>query len=66
MSKEEKKHVQQALGTFLHCAYMVDGTMLTALSAIASEQAAPTKNALKKVAQFLDCAAAHPDAVPMF
>ena len=45
---------------------MVDGTMLTALSAIATEQATPTKSTLKKVAQFLDCAAAHPDAVLTF
>ncbi len=40
--------------------------MLTALSAIASKQATPTKNTLKKVAQFLDYAATHPDAVLMF
>ena len=62
-TKEEKKYIQQVLGTFLYYARMVDGTMLVALSAIASEQATPTKNTLKKIAQFLDYAATNPDAV---
>ena len=37
--------------------------MLTALSAIASEQANPTENTMKKVKQFLDYAASQEDAV---
>ena len=37
--------------------------MLAALSAIASEQASPTENTLKKARKFMDYAATHPDAV---
>ena len=66
LSKEEKKYIQQVLGTFLYYVWMVDDTILTALSAIASEQATPTKNTLKKVAQFLDYAATQPDAVLVY
>ena len=37
--------------------------MLTALSAIASEQALPTENTIRKAQKFMDYAATHPDAV---
>ena len=43
LSKDEKKFVQQVVGTFLYYGRAVDGTMLTALSAIASTQAKPTR-----------------------
>jgi hypothetical protein len=36
LSKEEKKYIQQVLGTFLYYARAVDSTMLTALSSITS------------------------------
>ena len=41
-------------------------TILTALNAIASEQAAPTKRTMTRVHQFLDYMATHPDAVIRF
>ena len=41
-------------GTFLYYARSVDSTMLAALSALASEQAIPTENTMKKVLLFLD------------
>ena len=47
----------------MYYAQMVDGTMLVALSAIASEQATPTKNTLKKISQFLDYTVTNPDSV---
>ena len=47
-TKEEKTFIQQVVGTFLYYGGAVDGTMLTALSAIASEQASPTENTLKR------------------
>ena len=47
-TKEEKAFVQQVVGTFLYCGRAFDGTMLTALSAIASEQDSPTDNTLSK------------------
>ena len=46
--------MQQVCGTFLYYGRAVDITMLVPLSAIASDQAKPTKETLKKVDQFLD------------
>ena len=63
LNKEEKKFVQQVLGTFLYYARAVDGTMLTALSAIASEQSTPTEKTMQKIKFFLDYAASHPNAI---
>ena len=60
---EEKTYIQQVVGTFLHHARAVDPTMLVAPSAIASDQAAPTKNTIEKVEQLLDYAASQEDAV---
>ena len=51
------------VGVFLYYGRAVDSTMLVALSAIASDQAAPTEATLNKTKQFLDYAATHPDAV---
>ena len=48
LDKDGKKFVQQVTGTFLYYEKAVDSTMLVALSAIASEQASPTKNTMKK------------------
>ena len=63
LSKEDKKYIMQVTGTFLFYARAVDGTMLTALSALASEQANPTEVTMKKCKQFLDYAATQEDAV---
>ena len=53
----------QVTGTFLFYARAIDSTMLPALSAIASQQNAPTKNTLKRVKQFLDYAATQEEAI---
>jgi hypothetical protein len=37
--------------------------MLAALGSIATQQANPTENTMKKVRQFLDYASTHPDAI---
>jgi len=63
LNKEEKRYVQQVVGTFLFYGRAVDATMLPALSAIASTQAKPTEETMKKTKQFLDYAASHPDAI---
>ena len=47
-TKEERKFIQQVVGTFLYYGRAVDGTILTALSAIASEQASPTVTTMRK------------------
>ena len=62
LNKEGKLFVQQVLGTFLYYARAVDCTMLVALSAIAAEQASPTEATMRKIEQFLDYAASHPQA----
>ncbi len=61
--KEDKKYIQEVVGTFLHYAPCVNSTMLTALGFIATQQADPTKNTMIKVKQFLDYASIHPDAI---
>ena len=63
LGKETKKIIQQVLWTFLYYSRAVDPTMLVALSAIAYEQASPTKSTMKKVDQFLDYAASQEQAV---
>jgi hypothetical protein len=63
LSKEEKTYVQEVIGTFLYYARCVDALMLPALGMLATQQASPTKNTMKKIKQFLDFAAMHPGAV---
>ena len=53
----EQKRLQQANGKFLYYARGVDGTMLTPLSALASQQSKTTVNTMKQAKQFLDYAA---------
>ena len=50
----------------MYYARAVDMTILTALNAIASEQAAPTERTMARVHQFLDYMATHLDAVMRF
>ena len=63
VSPKEKKFIQEVTGTFLYYAIAVDATMLPALGFIATQQASPTENTMKKVKHFLDYAASHPDAI---
>jgi hypothetical protein len=48
LDKAGKKFIQEVMGIFLHLAQAVDLTMLTALSSLASEQAAPTERMMQK------------------
>ncbi len=63
LPKEDKKFFQEVIGTFLYYARCIDSTMLVALGSIATQEANPTKNTMKKVRQFLDYASTHPDAI---
>jgi hypothetical protein len=63
ISKEEKKYIQQVLGTFLYNGRTVDSTMLMALSSIASTQAEPTKETMENIKLFLNYSARHQDAI---
>jgi hypothetical protein len=61
LSKEDTTFIQAVTGTLLYYARAVDPTILTALSAIATEQAKPTQETMKKVKQLLDyCATQEP------
>ncbi len=61
--KEEKKYIQQVLGTFLYYGQAVDLTMLTTLSLITSNQAEPTKETMSNIKLFLDYTASNQDAI---
>jgi hypothetical protein len=62
LRKEDAKYAQAVAGTLLYVR-AVDNTILTALSAIATEQANPTEKTLAKVKQLLDYCATQEDAV---
>ena len=66
LDEEDKNFIQHVTGTFLYYARAVDATMLLALSAIASDQAAPTTETMKKTLRFLDYVTTHPDAILTF
>jgi len=63
LDKLGKKFIQEVTGVFLFLARAVDSTMLTPLSALASEQAAPTEKTMQKCLQFLDYAASQEEAI---
>jgi hypothetical protein len=63
LGKEGAKYIQAVTGTLLYYARAVDNTILTALSAIATEQANPTAKTLAKVKQLLDYCATQDDAI---
>jgi hypothetical protein len=66
LPKEDKKFIQQILGTLLYYGRAVDSIILVALSTIASAQATPTKDTMQKTKFLLDYVATHPDAVLTF
>jgi hypothetical protein len=47
--KEDKKFIQEVIGNFLYYARCVNSTMLAALGSIATQQANPPENMMKKV-----------------
>jgi hypothetical protein len=61
--QEEQKHLQKVTGKFLWYARGVDGTLLTLLSALTSQQAIPTTEIMKRAQQFLDYVATQEPAV---
>ena len=66
LSKDKKRFVQEVVGTFLYYTRAVDATMLPALGSIASQQAAPTEQTMKRLQQLLHYAATHPDAITTY
>ena len=62
LNADDKTFIQEVVGVFLYYARAVDCTMLAALGSLASQQANPTDDTMKKTKQFLDYAATHQDA----
>ena len=63
VSAADKKFIQQICGKFLFYGRAVDSTILTAISAIASQQAKPTTDTLAKTKQLLDYLASQEEAI---
>ena len=63
LSKEGHKFVQVVVGTLSYYARAVDPTMLVALNAIATQQAAPTQKTMERVRQLLDYVASQEEAI---
>jgi hypothetical protein len=61
--ERKTKHVQVVAGTLLYYARAVNTTILTALSLIATKQANPTQETMKRVKQLLDYCATQEDAI---
>ena len=62
-SPEDKKFIQKVAGKFLFYGRTVDSTVLTPISAIASQSAHPTLETLENTRQLLDYLATQEDAV---
>ncbi len=63
LSKEETKYVQAVAGTLLYYARAVNTTIRMALSSIATKQANPTQETMKRVKQLLDYCDTQEDAI---
>jgi hypothetical protein len=56
----------EIIGTLLFYARAIDNTMLVALNALASQQAAPTQTTMDHIVHLLNYAATYPDATVRF
>jgi len=63
LDKNGKRFIQQVNGKFLFLGRAVDLTILTALSAIAAQQASPTEETKKRAIQLLDYLASQEEAI---
>ncbi len=63
LNKAGKKFIQEVCGVFLFRTRRVDGNLLPALSALASQQASPTEQTMALCKQFLDYMASQDEAV---
>eukprot|EP00804_Cyclotella_cryptica_P029279 CCRYP_011676-RA/>CCRYP_011676-RA protein AED:0.16 eAED:0.06 QI:0/0/0/1/0/0/6/0/1468 len=62
LTKQNIKHIQQIVGSFLYYARATDPTIPHALSELATQQSNATEQTLKRCHHFLDYMATHPDA----
>ena len=61
--EEQKRRIQQIVGTFLYYAQPLDCTMLPDLNTLSEQQSSPTKNTEAAITNFLDCSATNPSAI---
>ena len=66
LDKKGQKYIQRVNGKLLYLARAVDSTMLVALSNLASEQAAPTEETMRRARWLLDYATSNETAVVTF
>jgi len=63
LDKAGTKFIQEVTGVFLFMARAINGRLLVALSALASQQASPTEETMQNCKQFLDCMATEPPMI---
>ena len=63
LNKEDTKYIQAVAGTLLYYGRAVDNTILTSLSAVATEQAKPTQKTMEVINQLLDYCVTQEDAI---
>jgi len=63
LDDKQKKFIQQVTGKFLFYGRAVNLTILTAISAITSQQSKPTEETMKRVKHFLDYCVSQEDVV---
>ena len=63
LDNDGQKFIQRVNGKFLYVGRAVDSTLLTPLSAIATQQAAPTEETEKRAKQLLDYVASQEEAI---
>jgi len=63
LDKAGTKFIQEVTGVFLFLARAINGRLLPALSPLASEQASPTEETMRKCKLFLDCMATEEEMI---
>jgi hypothetical protein len=62
LTPQVKKRIQQVVGALLYYARVIDSTIMTAISSLASQQATATEDTEAKLIHLLNYCATHPDS----
>jgi hypothetical protein len=62
LTPQGRKRIQQVVGALLYYGRAIDGTIMTAISSLASQQATATEDTEAKLTQLLNYCSTHPDA----
>jgi hypothetical protein len=63
LSKDDKKYIQQVIGTLLYSGQAINAFIMVALSSLVSAQATPTKDTMQRTRDLLNYVATHPEAI---